>query len=69
MEKTRKHIRSFHNDCDDHRIKTDSINKVQDLLTKDFDSVKNEMFDDLRLQVFLNEIAIHEDKTDKKIVI
>ena len=48
LKLNKKHVQNNHNDCDNHLIITNLNNKVGVQLLKDFDSLKDELFDGLR---------------------
>ena len=62
----RDYFRNNHNDCDNHSHLVNLDNKNEFLFVKEFDSLKDELFEELRFEVLLNELAFDEDKTIEK---
>ena len=60
----RQYIRNNHNDCDNHITTSDLFIKIELLLNKEFDSLKDEIFGEIRFEILLNELAIDKDKAD-----
>ena len=64
MEIIEKFVRNIHNDCDNHITIAHLFKKIEVLLTRDFDSLTDEKFDELRFEVLINQMAIDEYKCD-----
>ena len=63
LELIRKFVRDNLNDFDNHLSITELTNQIDALSTIDADSLKDEMFDQRKFEMLLNEMAIDEDKT------
>ena len=61
LEVITKDVLQTQNDCDNHVTITNLTNKLE-ALSKKFDSLKDELFEDLRFQISPNQLAIDEDK-------
>ena len=56
-----KHVRNYHSGCGIHTTFSNLISKLE-VLGKEFDSLKNELVDEVKSEILLNELAIDEDK-------
>ena len=57
-----KYVRNNHKSCDNHSTTTDLINGIEVLSTEHLESLKDELFDEIRFEIYSKELAIDEDK-------
>ena len=55
-------MRNNHKSCDNHPNIADLINSIEVLSTEHLESLKDELFDGIRFEIFSNELEIDEDK-------